>query len=463
MLKIHNTLTGKKEVFKPIEEGKVRIYVCGMTVYDYIHIGHARMLVIFDMVTRYLRFCGYDVNYIRNITDIDDKIIQRANENNESIQALTERFIQATNEDADALMILRPDAEPRATMHIEQINRMIQQLLDKKYAYQAENGDIFYDVSAFPEYGRLSGKKPEDLRAGARVDVQEAKDDPLDFVLWKAAKPGEPSWESPWGAGRPGWHIECSAMSMHCLGEHFDIHGGGQDLQFPHHENEIAQSQAATGKPFVNLWMHNGFVRVDDEKMSKSLGNFFTVREVLKTYQPEVIRFFILSSHYRSPLNYSDAHLDEARAALSGLYLALRDISGVDGGDIDTGYVTRFKDAMDDDFNTSKAIAVLHELAHALNRTEDKQSGNAINLAATLKHLGGVMGLLQDNPAVFLQSGKKSPDDGLSTEEIDALVEERTAAKQVKNYARADEIRDLLSQQGIILEDSSQGTTWRRH
>ncbi|MCK5667656.1 MAG: cysteine--tRNA ligase, partial [Gammaproteobacteria bacterium] len=324
MLRIFNTLTGKKQEFKPIEPGKVRMYVCGMTVYDFCHVGHARVLVVFDMVTRYMRSLGLDVNYVRNITDIDDKIIKRANENDEDISELTERFISAMNEDAASLGVVSPDAEPKATEHMPQIISMIERLIEKQYAYAADNGDVFYDVSAFDGYGKLSGKVIDELRAGERVEVQEAKDDPLDFVLWKASKPNEPSWDSPWGPGRPGWHIECSAMSTHCLGEHFDIHGGGQDLQFPHHENEIAQSEGATGKTFVNLWMHNGFVRIDEEKMSKSLNNFFTVREVLGKYKAEEIRFFILASHYRSPLNYSLNNLDEARAALKGLYTSLR-------------------------------------------------------------------------------------------------------------------------------------------
>ena len=460
MLKIYNTQSRSKEEFKPIEPGKVRLYVCGMTVYDLCHVGHARVLVVFDMVTRYLRMRDYEVTYIRNITDIDDKIINRANENKEPISELTERFITAMNEDADALGVLRPDQEPRATDHIAEIIDMISRLIENKHAYTADNGDVFYDVSAYPEYGQLSGKKIEELRAGERVDVQEAKDDPLDFVLWKASKEGEPSWESPWGAGRPGWHIECSAMSTHCLGDHFDIHGGGQDLQFPHHENEIAQTVGATGKPFVNLWMHNGFVRIDDEKMSKSLGNFFTVREVLKKYQPEVIRFFILSSHYRSPLNYSDEHLDEARAALQGFYISLREVEGQ--GEVLQRYVDQFQEVMDDDFNTPRAIAILHELAREINRASDKGSSEALSLAATLRHLGGVLGILQDEPESFLRSGSPAVEDGLSDEQIEQYIQERTEAKAAKNYQRADEIRDLLTEQNVILEDGAEGTTWRR-
>ena len=461
MLKIYNSFTRRKEAFKPIEEGKVRMYVCGITVYDFCHIGHARMMVVFDVVTRYLRSLDLDVTYVRNITDIDDKIINRARENNESIRTLSERFIEEMNRDNDALGVLPPDLEPRATRYMEQIIDMIQRLLENGMAYRAENGDIFFDVSTYPEYGRLSGKKTDELRAGARVDIQEAKDDPLDFVLWKAAKTGEPSWDSPWGPGRPGWHIECSAMSTHCLGDHFDIHGGGQDLQFPHHENEIAQTRGATGKPFVNLWMHNGFVRVDDAKMSKSLGNFFTVREVLKKYAPEVIRYFIISSHYRSPLNYSDIHLDEAKAALDGLYLAMRDVPETQTNKINEESLKDFRSAMDDDFNTPRAIAVLHDLAHALNRQTDKRSDEAQRLIATMRSLGGILGLLQDTPENYLKSAME-PKAGLSAADIDTLVEERNQARRDRNFARADEIRRQLAEKGILLEDNSKGTTWRR-
>ena len=462
MLTIHNTLTGKKEQFVPIEAGKIRIYVCGMTVYDYCHLGHARMFVIFDMVTRYLRFRGFDVTYVRNITDIDDKIIKRAHENNEPIQALTERIIKANREDERALNILPPDQEPRATGHMQQIIILIGQLLEKGYAYQAANGDVFFDVSAFPEYGRLSHKNIDDLLAGARVEVQEDKDDPLDFTLWKAAKPGEPSWESPWGRGRPGWHIECSAMSMHALGQHFDIHGGGQDLMFPHHENEIAQSCCATGQPFVNVWMHNGFLRIDDEKMSKSLGNFFTIKDVLKTYSAEVVRFFLLSSHYRSPLNFSASNLDEARSALSGLYMALRGIEAADTR-LSNSHMADFNTAMDDDFNTPRAIAVLHDLAHALNRTEDKSSDQALSMAATMRHLGDILGLLRDDPDRYLQSGRPGAEEpGITDEQIRNLIDERQAARKNRDFKRADEIRDHLIQAGILLEDGPQGTSWRR-
>jgi cysteinyl-tRNA synthetase len=462
MLTVYNTLKNKKEPFQPIVPGKVGMYVCGMTVYDFCHLGHARVMVVFDMIARYMRVSGYDVTYVRNITDIDDKIIQRANENGESIKDLTARFIAAMNEDAAALGVIPPDQEPRATEHIDEIITMIKSLVENGYAYNAENNDVYYDVSQFKGYGQLSGKRPEELRAGARVDVQEGKDDPLDFVLWKAVKPGEPSWGSPWGPGRPGWHIECSAMSTNCLGDHFDIHGGGQDLQFPHHENEIAQSTGATGKPFVNVWVHNGFVRVDEEKMSKSLGNFFTVREVLKQFQPEAIRFFILSSHYRSPLNYSLDHLSEARAALNRLYTALRDVAVGDDDQPDASYIEKFNIAMDDDFNTARAVAVLHELAHEINRIEDKSSQEAKGLAATLKHLGGILGFLQDPPQAYLQ-GSVPTEDGMNNDDIQKLIEQRNQARKGKEFAEADRIRDLLTENGISLEDTPEGTIWRRN
>jgi cysteinyl-tRNA synthetase len=460
MLRIYNSLTGRKEEFRPMEEGKVGMYVCGMTVYDYCHLGHARLMLVFDMVSRYLRSRGLDVTYVRNITDIDDKIIKRANESGESIETLTGRFIKAMHEDTAPLGILPPDHEPRATQHIPQIIELITRLMDKGLAYQGENGDVYYDVSKFPGYGRLSKKDPEDLRAGARVEITEAKDDPLDFVLWKAAKPGEPQWDSPWGPGRPGWHIECSAMSMTCLGSRFDIHGGGQDLQFPHHENEIAQSEGATGEPFVNLWMHNGFVRVADEKMSKSLGNFFTVREVLERYQPEVVRFFILSSHYRSPVNYTDENLNEAKASLTRLYTALRDVPP--GGEAEQRYVDAFHAVMEDDFNTPRAIAVLHEVAHELNRLEDRASPEAMRLAATLRQLGDILGLLQDDPVRFLQSGPAAGDGELSAAEIEELIARRAEARKSRDFAEADRIRALLSERRVVLEDGPSGTTWRR-
>ncbi len=435
------------------------MYVCGITVYDYCHIGHARMILVFDIIVRYLRFRGYEVNYVRNITDIDDKIINRSIANGEPFNELTERFIEVMNEDFAALNVVVPDLEPKATDHIEQIITMIGRLFDNGFAYQAENGDIFYDVSAFAGYGKLSGKNIDELRVGIRVDVQDVKADPVDFVLWKAEKPGEPVWESPWGRGRPGWHIECSAMSTHCLGPDFDIHGGGQDLQFPHHENEIAQSCGADSKTFVNVWIHNGFVRVDDEKMSKSLGNFFTIREVMARYLPEVIRFFILSSHYRSPLNYSDEHLDEARAGLTRLYTSIRDIDPGQG-EMSPDYEQRFEKVMDDDFNTREAVTVLHEVAGEINKLDDKSTPEAASLARTLIRLGDVLGIMQMSPPEFLHSAAGDAD--MPTEEIAQLIEERAQAKAGKDYAEADRIRAHLSEQGIVLEDGPTGTTWRR-
>ena len=459
VLKIYNSLSNRKEVFEPMQPGQVRMYVCGMTVYDYCHIGHARVMVVFDVVARYLRARGYQVTYVRNITDIDDKIIARANQNGEPCDALTQRFIQHMDTDADALGVLRPDQEPRATDHIAQIVQMIESLIDNGLAYHAANGDVYYDVSKFDGYGKLSGKRIDELRAGERVAVEQAKDDPLDFVLWKSAKPNEPSWDSPWGAGRPGWHIECSAMSTHALGNSFDIHGGGQDLQFPHHENEIAQSEGATGEPFARLWMHNGFVRVDDEKMSKSLGNFFTVREVLEEYRPEVIRYFILSSQYRSPLNYSRENLDQAAAALARLYTALR---GKEGGEplADSEFALLFRQSMDDDFNTPEAMAVLFDLAREINIAADKEPDKAIPLAATLRHLSETLGLLQDDPETFLQGGASATD--LSDTEIEQSIQKRIQARADKDWAEADRIRDHLVENGVILEDGATGTIWRR-
>ncbi|MGZ5076394.1 MAG: cysteine--tRNA ligase, partial [Methylobacter sp.] len=394
MLKIYNTLTRKKELFQPRVAGKVGMYVCGMTVYDFCHIGHARVMVVFDTVARYFRYQGYELTYVRNITDIDDKIIQRALENGEEFGQLTERFIDAMHEDERALAVLPPDIEPRATQSIGDIIAMIKTLVDKDIAYVGTNGDVFYAVNKFKDYGRLSGKNLDDLQAGERVDVDLAKRNPMDFVLWKMAKANEPAWESPWGLGRPGWHIECSAMSTCCLGNHFDIHGGGMDLQFPHHENEIAQSEGATGEKFVNVWMHNGFVRVDDEKMSKSLGNFFTVREVLKKYSPEVIRFFILLSHYRSPLNYSDEQLNDAKTALTRLYTALRGVETVAGATVEESYKNRFDQAMDDDFNTPVALSVLFDLARELNTAKkENNTERTVQLASSLKLLGGLLGI----------------------------------------------------------------------
>ncbi len=461
-LHIHNSLTGKKELFVPITPGKVGMYVCGMTVYDYCHLGHARVMVVFDMVVRYLRALGYNVTYVRNITDIDDRIITRAAENNEPIDALTQRFIDAMHEDERALGVVQPGMiEPRATDSIEAIVKLVQTLVEKGYAYHASNGDVYYDVSRFEHYGELSGKRLEDLRAGSRVDIDEAKDDPLDFVLWKSAKPGEPSWPSPWGAGRPGWHIECSAMSCTSLGEHFDIHGGGMDLKFPHHENEIAQSEAATGHKFVNVWMHNGFVQVDNEKMSKSLGNFFTVRDVLKHYKPEVVRYFILSSHYRGPLHYSTEHLNNAKAALERFYMALRGFSaGAVGEASEAGYEQRFNAAMDDDFNTAEAVAVLFDLVREINRLRTEDTAQAARLADTLRTLSSVLGLLQSDPESFLKdTGEAS---GLTNAEVEQLILQRNAARINKNWKESDRLRDWLANQGIILEDGAAGTTWRR-
>lgn len=468
MLHIYNNLTGKKELFKPIDKNNVRMYVCGMTVYDYCHIGHGRVLVVFDMIYRYLcRIFGSDhVTYVRNVTDIDDKIIQRANENSEDFRVLTHRYIQAMHEDAKALSVLQPTHEPLATQHLDQIINMIEKLIENGYAYRADKGDVYYDVSRFENYGKLSGKQTEDLRAGARVEIDEAKNDPLDFVLWKTAKPDEPSWPSPWGDGRPGWHIECSAMATHCLGNHFDIHGGGLDLQFPHHENEIAQSEGATGETFVNTWIHNGFVRVDEEKMSKSLGNFFTIREVVKKYDPEVIRYFILSSHYRSPLNYSDQHLENAKAALTTFYTTLRglDLGNRKQSHKNLAYGERFFAAMDDDFNTAEALAVLFELAHEINRirtSDASDESQATELGQSLYQLAGLLGILQREPTEFLQ-GASVTSHGLTDEEIDAMISRREAARAAKDWAESDRLRDELANRGIILEDGAAGTTWRR-
>ena len=456
MLSFHNSLTRQKEVFTPINPGQVRMYVCGMTVYDYCHLGHARVLVVFDMLVRWLRASGFEVTYVRNITDIDDKIIKRAYENGEPFTALTQRFIDAMHEDAARLGVLPPEHEPRATEYVGQMLTLISRLIANGHAYAADNGDVYYAVRSFPTYGRLSGKSLDELNAGERVEVDPHKRDPLDFVLWKAAKPTEPSWPSPWGPGRPGWHIECSAMGSDLLGEHFDIHGGGQDLQFPHHENEIAQSEGAHRCTFVNYWLHNGFVRIDNEKMSKSLGNFFTIREVLEKYDAEVVRFFILRAHYRSPLNYSDAHLDDARGALTRLYTALRGVSSERPAiDWAAAYPARFKAAMEDDLNTPEAVAVLFDLAAEVNRSHDA------GLAGQLRALGGVLGLLERDAEAFLQSGP-SEDDGYAQEQIEALIAERAAAKKGRDFARSDAIRDELKAAGIVLEDSPQGTTWRR-
>ncbi|RTZ72166.1 MAG: cysteine--tRNA ligase [Gammaproteobacteria bacterium] len=460
-LKIYNDLHRKKEPFEPLEPGKVRMYVCGMTVYDYCHLGHARVVVVFDVVYRYLKACGYEVTYVRNITDIDDKIIQRANEQGIPFHELTRKFIDAMHEDFAALGVEPPTLEPRATEHLDEIIRMIQALIDKGHAYLAENGDVYYDVRSFPGYGKLSGKSIDDLEAGARVEPGEAKRDPLDFALWKAAKPGEPAWDSPWGRGRPGWHIECSAMSTSALGDTFDIHGGGADLTFPHHENEIAQSEGATGHPFVRYWMHNGFVRVKEEKMSKSLGNFFTIRDILRQYRPEEVRYFILTSHYRSPLNYDEEHLVNARKALDRLYTALRGLPEAEPGEAEA-YVEKFNAAMDDDFNTPEALAVLFELVREINRVRQTDQQKAARMAAELKRLGGILGILQEDPEQWLKGAPKGAAEGLSDAEIEALIQKRLEARKNKEWAEADRIRDELKSKGILLEDTPQGTTWRR-
>ena len=468
-LTVYNTLTRQKETFVPLNPENVRMYVCGMTVYDYCHLGHARVMVVFDMIARWLRQSGHPLTYVRNITDIDDKIIARAAENGETIGELTTRFIAAMHEDADALGVIRPDVEPKATEHVAQMIAMIERLIANGKAYAAENGDAYYAVREFPAYGQLSGKSLDDLRAGERVEVDSFKRDPLDFVLWKAAKPNEADfWPSPWGNGRPGWHIECSAMGEELFGDTFDIHGGGADLQFPHHENEIAQSCGAQGHchthevngklvdSHVKYWLHNGFIRVDNEKMSKSLGNFFTIREVLQKYDAEVVRFFILRAHYRSPLNYSDAHLDDAKGALTRLYTALKSTppAAFDLSNDANDYTRRFFAAMNDDFGTVEAVAVLFELALEVNKTGDA------HLAGCLKTLAGIVGLLQREPAEFLQGGAAS--DGLTNAEIDALIEQRKQARADKNWAESDRIRDVLNAENIILEDGAGGTTWRR-
>jgi cysteinyl-tRNA synthetase len=461
-LKIYNTLARDKQVFVPIQPGKINMYVCGITVYDYCHVGHARMMMAFDIIYRWFKASGYEVKYVRNITDIEDKIIRRAVENGETITQLTARFIKAMEEDSDALGILPPDYAPRATEHVPHMLSIIEQLEGKELAYLGEDGDVNYAVRNFPGYGKLSGKSLDDLRAGERVDVNTGKRDPLDFVLWKASKDAEPDevkWDSKWGKGRPGWHIECSAMSCALLGEHFDIHGGGADLQFPHHENEIAQSEGAFGAPMANFWVHNGFVRVDNEKMSKSLGNFFTIREVLKKYDAEVVRFFILRAHYRSPLNYSDAHIDDAKGALTRLYTALADIDlGAETPSVnwDEAHARRLREAMDDDFNTPLAVAALFDLASEVNRSK------SVADARQLKALAGVLGLLERSPQQFLQAG--TPDaGGMNEAAIQDAIARRAAAKKSRNFAEADAIRAELTAAGVVLEDKPDGSTnWRR-
>jgi cysteinyl-tRNA synthetase len=456
---IYNVLSRRTEAFAPLEEGHARMYVCGMTIYDLCHIGHARMMMAFDVIQRWLKQSGYRVTYVRNITDIDDKIIQRSLARGISIKALTDEMTAAMHDDIAALFIEPPTVEPRATEYVPQMLSLIGTLERKGLAYQAADGDVNFAVRKFPGYGKLSGKSLDDLRAGERVAVASDKEDPLDFVLWKAAKPSEPAeaqWESPYGKGRPGWHIECSAMCGALLGDTFDIHGGGADLQFPHHENEIAQSEGAHGKPLARFWVHNGFVRVDNEKMSKSLGNFFTIREVLEKYDAETVRFFIVRTHYRSPLNYSDAHLDDARSALKRLYTALASVPLVAEVKVDweQPFAQRFKQAMDEDFGTPEAVAVLFDLASEVNRTHDA------GLAGLLRALGDTLGLLQSNPTDFLQAGH--PGSGLSEEAISGLIEQRAAAKAVKNFAEADRIRQDLLVQGVVLKDGASGTTWER-
>jgi cysteinyl-tRNA synthetase len=457
MLKIFNSLTHAKEAFVPLAPPQVRMYVCGMTVYDYCHLGHGRVMVVFDVVQRWLRTSGYKVVYVRNITDVDDKIIRRASENGESVGVLTERFIRFMDEDAAALGVQRPDLEPRATEHIVDMLGMIKTLEARGIAYRAASGDVNFSVRKFPEYGKLSGKLLEDLRAGERVEVDATKHDPLDFVLWKRAKVGEPFWRSPWGDGRPGWHIECSAMSTKLLGTHFDIHGGGQDLQFPHHENEIAQSEGASGQRFVNYWMHNGFVDVNREKMSKSEGNFVTIRDLLARYDAEVVRFFIVRAHYRSPLSYADENMDDARHALSRLYTALKGAPPEpEEIDWDEPHSQRFREAMDDDFNTPEAVAVLFELASEVNRSHSQ------SLARQLRALGGSLGLLARDSEAFLRAATGGRMNQISETEIAALIAERNDARRKRQFRRADEIRDGLLAKGVALEDGPAGTTWRR-
>ena len=470
MIRLHNSLSGEKQELQPITPGQIRMYVCGMTVYDYIHIGHGRMLVVFDVVTRYLRHRGYDVTYVRNITDIDDKIIQRAAHNGEPIEALTARYIAANNEDFAQLGLETPDVEPRATHYVPQIIAMIEKLIEREYAYVAPTGDVMYAVARFEGYGKLSGKVLADLRAGARVEVDESKRDPLDFVLWKHAKPGEPSWESPWGAGRPGWHIECSAMSTALLGTTFDLHGGGMDLKFPHHENEIAQTCGATGQPFVNLWVHNGFVNVDNEKMSKSLGNFFTVREVLKSLRhPEVMRYFYLLSHYRGPINYSLDQLEQADAALNRIYTALRDLPEAPVAEGE--YTRRFHEVMDDDLNTPEALALLQRMTREINSARDKgKLAMAAQLGTELRAIASVLGLLRIDPAEWFRRSAQLPTGSgaaarevLTDAEVERLVQARLEARQAKNFAESDRIRDELAAAGVIVEDKPGGkATWRR-
>ncbi|MGL6312541.1 cysteine--tRNA ligase [Vibrio sp. WXL103] len=459
MLKIYNSLTRQKEQFKPIEAGKVGMYVCGVTIYDLCHIGHGRTFVSFDVVSRYLRYLGYDLNFVRNITDIDDKIIKRAAENGESCEALTERLIAEMHADFDALNMARPNVEPRATQYIQEIIDLVEKLIERGFAYVADNGDVMFEVSKYDEYGKLSKQDLDQLQAGARVSVEVTKRSPLDFVLWKMSKPGEPTWESPWGPGRPGWHIECSAMNSSILGNHFDIHGGGSDLQFPHHENEIAQSCCAHGTQYVNTWMHSGMVMVDREKMSKSLGNFFTIRDVLGHYDAETVRYFLMSGHYRSQLNYSEDNLNQARASLERLYTSLRGLDTsveASGGE---EYVTRFEAAMNDDFNTPEAYSVLFDLAREINRVKAEDQAAANALGAVMIKLADVIGILYQDPEAFLKGDAGSDDE---VAEIEALIKLRNDSRAAKDWANADMARDKLTEMGIVLEDGAEGTTWRR-
>ncbi|HSW71220.1 MAG TPA: cysteine--tRNA ligase [Gammaproteobacteria bacterium] len=455
MLKLYNSLSQEKEIFQALQAREVKIYVCGMTVYDYCHLGHMRMLMAFDLVVRYLRFLQYKVCYVRNITDIDDKIIKRANENKEDYRELTARFIQAMQEDIEALNLLPPDKEPRATAFIPEMLALIKQLIQKDYAYQAENGDVFFNVRRFPRYGCLSHRNIDELESGARIEINEVKKDPLDFVLWKMAKPGEPAWDSPWGLGRPGWHIECSAMAMNLLGEQFDIHGGGRDLIFPHHENEIAQSEAASGKPFVKTWMHNGYVQINKEKMSKSLGNFLTIRELLAQYPAEAVRYFLIASQYRSPLQFSETAIPQAYQALERFYIALRGQASTKALE-NSSYEARFIEAMNDDLNTPLALAVLFELAHEIHRLREKDKNQAAAHAGLLRKLGGVLGILQQEPEAFLKTALR-----VDEAVVEQLIHARNEARAQKNWTEADRLRQELAALSIVLEDGPEGTTWR--
>lgn len=458
MLKIFNTLSREKEVFTPIEANKVGMYVCGVTVYDLCHIGHGRTFVCFDVIARYLRYLGYDLTYVRNITDVDDKIIKRAIENKETCDQLVDRMVGEMYRDFDALNILRPDVEPRATHHIAEIIDIVEKLIQRGHAYVAENGDVMFDIESFPQYGKLSRQDLSQLQAGARIEISEIKKSPMDFVLWKMSKPNEPSWDSPWGKGRPGWHIECSAMNSKQLGDHFDIHGGGSDLMFPHHENEIAQSCCAHDGDYVNYWIHSGMIMVDKEKMSKSLGNFFTIRDVLNHYNGEVVRYFLLTAHYRSQLNYSEENLNLAQGALERLYTALRDTDATVAPQGGEEFVAQFKEAMDDDFNTPNAISVLFEMAREINKLKTEDKTKADHLAARLRELGNILGLLQQSPEAFLQAGA----DDSEVAKIEALIKQRNEARAAKNWAAADEARNQLNAMGIVLEDGANGTTWRK-